>query len=235
MKLKQLFYALTLAFGAISVHAQTSITLQGGIFSNKMNGGFTMASSYFQQNLSAGISIDHSRGKVFGWMIGYSAFAKSFQFGYPYNSTSTVDPMPSEFTVGYNIKAHEIQSSLLMRLGKHINLSAGPYIHINTNQIIYGLGIDENFFYPALPKDLYNSIEFGYQGKLQLQFFIGRRFYVGGYANAGMSLTDLRTKAWNDAWSIITGEKITWTSDPMKDMFNHFGLCVGIRTKQKTD
>ena len=232
MTLKHIVQTFILALLATSLHAQTSITLQGGVFRNKMEGGFSNASSFFQSNLSAGISIDHSRRKVFGWMLGYNAFAKSFQFGYPYNSTSTVDPMPSEFTVGYNIKAHEIQSLLLMRLGKHINLCAGPYIHVNTHQIINGLGIDENFFYPALPKDLYNSIEFGYQGKLQLQFFLGRHFYFGAYAIAGKSLTDLRTNAWNQAWSIITGDKVTWTSDPMKDAFQHVGICIGIRTKQ---
>jgi hypothetical protein len=214
--------------------AQTSFTLQSGLFMNELEGGFENTTSITGKSLSFGLSLDHSRGKVFGWSFGYSAFNKSFQFGYPITTTGTI-PESGHYVTGYVLRVHEIQSSLLMRLGKHINLSAGPYIQINSEDIVSGMGVDENFYYPSLPQDLYNSIEFGYQGKLQLQFFLGRNFYFGASANAGASMTDIRTKAWNDAWTYITGQKEDWESTPLKNIYQHYGVCIGFRTKQKED
>ncbi len=201
---------------------------------NELEGGFVNTTSIKGTSLSIGLSIDHTRGRVFGWSCGYSAFNKSFEFGYPISTTGTI-PQDGHYTTGYVVRAHELQSALLMRLGKHINLSAGPYVQINTDDIVAGMGVDEDFYYPSLPQDLYNSIEFGYQGKLQVQFFLGNHFYFGGFANAGASVTDLRTKAWNDAWSFITGQQEEWDSTPVKNVYQHFGVCVGLRTKQKDD
>lgn len=219
---------------SLSLKAQTSFTLQTGLFMNKLEGGFENTVNVNGKSLSAGISLDHTRGKVFGWSIGYNVFNKSFQFGYPIELSSSI-PQSGYYTTGYVIRAHEIQSSCLMRIGKHINLSAGPYIQINTNQVVSGLGIDENFYFPASAVDLYNSVELGYQGKLQLQFFLGKNFYFGAFANAGASVSDLRTKAWNDAWSYITGEQEDWDSTPLQNIYQHYGVCIGIRTKQKED
>ena len=201
---------------------------------NELEGGFVNTTSIKGTSLSIGLSIDHTRGRVFGWSCGYSAFNKSFEFGYPITTTGTI-PQDGHYATGYVVRAHELQSALLMRLGKHINLSAGPYVQINTDDIVAGMGVDEDFYYPSLPQDLYNSIEFGYQGKLQVQFFLGNHFYFGGFANAGASITDLRTKAWNDAWSFITGQQEEWDSTPVKNVYQHFGVCVGLRTKQKDD
>ena len=201
---------------------------------NELEGGFVNTTSIKGTSLSIGLSIDHTRGRVFGWSCGYSAFNKSFEFGYPITTTGTI-PQDGHYTTGYVVRAHELQSALLMRLGKHINLSAGPYVQINTDDIVAGMGVDEDFYYPSLPQDLYNSIEFGYQGKLQVQFFLGNRFYFGGFANAGASVTDLRTKAWNDAWSFITGQQEEWDSTPVKNVYQHYGVCIGLRTKQKDD
>lgn len=228
-KLIILFFCI----GSVCVHAQTSFTLQSGVFLNEFDGGFDNIESIQGSGLSAGFSIDHSRGKLFGWTMGYSAFNKSFVFEYP---ITTIISLPStHYTAGYLVRAHELQSALLLRLSKYVNLSAGPYLQINTTDVISGLGIDENFFFPALPKDLYKSLEFGYQGKLQLQFFIGRNFYFGAYANAGASLTDLRTKAWDEAVSSITGQQENWSSTKLKNIYQHYGICIGIRTKQKFD
>lgn len=218
----------------LSLEAQTSFTLQSGLFMNELEGGFVNTTSIKGTSLSIGLSIDHTRGRVFGWSCGYSAFNKSFQFGYPITTTGTI-PQDEHYTTGYVVRAHELQSAFLMRLGKHINLSAGPYVQINTDDIVAGLGVDEDFYYPSLPQDLYNSIEFGYQGKLQVQFFLGNHFYFGGFANAGASVTDLRTKAWNDAWSFITGQQEEWDSTPVKNVYQHYGVCIGLRTKQKDD
>ena len=201
---------------------------------NKLEGGFVNTLDVTGKSLSAGISLDHTRGKVFGWSLGYNVFNKSFQFGYPITLSTSI-PQPGYHQAGYVIRAHEIQYSFLMRLGKHINLSAGPYVQINTDQIVAGMGVDPNFYYPSLPKDLYNNIELGYQGKLQLQFYLGRSFYFGAFANAGASTTDIRTKAWNDAWSFITGEQEDWESTPLKNIYQHYGVCIGLRTKQKED
>lgn len=201
---------------------------------NELEGGFVNTTSIKGTSLSIGLSIDHTRGRVFGWSCGYSAFNKSFEFGYPITTTGTI-PQEGHYATGYVVRAHELQSALLMRLGKHINLSAGPYVQINTDDIVTGMGVDEDFYYPSLPQDLYNSIEFGYQGKLQVQFFLGNHFYFGGFANAGASVTDLRTKAWNDAWSFITGQQEEWDSTPVKNVYQHYGVCIGLRTKQKDD
>ena len=201
---------------------------------NELEGGFVNTTSIKGTSLSIGLSIDHTRGRVFGWSCGYSAFNKSFEFGYPITTTGTI-PQDGHYATGYVVRAHELQSALLMRLGKHINLSAGPYVQINTDDIVAGMGVDEDFYYPSLPQDLYNSIEFGYQGKLQVQFFLGNHFYFGGFANAGASVTDLRTKAWNDAWSFITGQQEEWDSTPVKNVYQHYGVCIGLRTKQKDD
>jgi len=216
------------------IKAQTSFTLQSGLFMNELDGGFENTTSILGKSLSAGISMDHTRGKVFGWSLGYSAFNKSFQFGYPITLTGTI-PEPGHYVTGYVLRAHEIQWGFLMRLGKHINLSAGPYIQINSDDIISGMGVDPNFYYPSLPQDLYNSIELGYQGKLQLQFYLGRSFYFGAFANAGASTTDIRTKAWNDARTYITGQQEDWESTPLKNIYQHYGVCIGFRTKQKDD
>jgi hypothetical protein len=218
----------------LSLEAQTSFTLQSGLFMNELEGGFVNTTSIKGTSLSIGLSIDHTRGRVFGWSCGYSAFNKSFEFGYPITTTGTI-PQEGHYATGYVVRAHELQSALLMRLGKHINLSAGPYVQINTDDIVTGMGVDEDFYYPSLPQDLYNSIEFGYQGKLQVQFFLGNHFYFGGFANAGASVTDLRTKAWNDAWSFITGQQEEWDSTPVKNVYQHYGVCIGLRTKQKDD
>ena len=218
----------------LSLEAQTSFTLQSGLFMNELEGGFVNTTSIKGTSLSIGLSIDHTRGRVFGWSCGYSAFNKSFEFGYPITTTGTI-PQDGHYATGYVVRAHELQSALLMRLGKHINLSAGPYVQINTDDIVAGMGVDEDFYYPSLPQDLYNSIEFGYQGKLQVQFFLGNHFYFGGFANAGASVTDLRTKAWNDAWSFITGQQEEWDSTPVKNVYQHYGVCIGLRTKQKDD
>ena len=201
---------------------------------NELEGGFVNTTSIKGTSLSIGLSIDHTRGRVFGWSCGYSAFNKSFEFGYPITTTGTI-PQEGHYATGYVVRAHELQSALLMRLGKHINLSAGPYVQINTDDIVAGMGVDEDFYYPSLPQDLYNSIEFGYQGKLQVQFFLGNHFYFGGFANAGASVTDLRTKAWNDAWSFITGQQEEWDSTPVKNIYQNYGVCIGVRTKQKFD
>lgn len=201
---------------------------------NELEGGFVNTTSIKGTSLSIGLSIDHTRGRVFGWSCGYSAFNKSFEFGYPITTTGTI-PQEGHYATGYVVRAHELQSAFLMRLGKHINLSAGPYVQINTDDIVAGMGVDEDFYYPSLPQDLYNSIEFGYQGKLQVQFFLGNHFYFGGFANAGASVTDLRTKAWNDAWSFITGQQEEWDSTPVKNVYQHYGVCIGLRTKQKDD
>ncbi len=218
----------------LSLEAQTSFTLQSGVFMNELEGGFVNTTSIKGTSLSIGLSIDHTRGRVFGWSCGYSAFNKSFEFGYPITTTGTI-PQEGHYATGYVVRAHELQSAFLMRLGKHINLSAGPYVQINTDDIVAGMGVDEDFYYPSLPQDLYNSIEFGYQGKLQVQFFLGNHFYFGGFANAGASVTDLRTKAWNDAWSFITGQQEEWDSTPVKNVYQHYGVCIGLRTKQKDD
>ena len=218
----------------LSLEAQTSFTLQSGLFMNELEGGFVNTTSIKGTSLSIGLSIDHTRGRVFGWSCGYSAFNKSFEFGYPITTTGTI-PQEGHYATGYVVRAHELQSALLMRLGKHINLSAGPYVQINTDDIVAGMGVDEDFYYPSLPQDLYNSIEFGYQGKLQVQFFLGNHFYFGGFANAGASVTDLRTKAWNDASSFITGQQEEWDSTPVKNVYQHYGVCIGLRTKQKDD
>jgi hypothetical protein len=45
-----------------------------------MDGDFENALNYYNSSLSAGASIDYSRGKVFGWMIGYNKFNKSILF-----------------------------------------------------------------------------------------------------------------------------------------------------------
>ena len=201
---------------------------------NELEGGFVNTTSIKGKSFSIGLSVDHTRGKVFGWSFGYSAFNKSFEFGYPITTTGTI-PQDGHYATGYVVRAHELQSAFLMRLGKHINLSAGPYVQINTDDIVAGMGVDENFYYPSLPQDLYNSIEFGYQGKLQVQFFLGNHFYFGGFANAGASVTDLRTKAWNDAWSFITGQQEEWDSTPLKNVYQHYGVCIGLRTKQNDD
>ncbi len=201
---------------------------------NELEGGFENTTSIMGKSLSVGLSIDHSRGKVFGWSFGYSTFNKSFQFGYPITMTGTIQE-PGHYVTGYVVRAHEIQGSFLMRLGKHINLSAGPYIQINSEDIVSGMGVDGDFYFPSLPQDLYESFEFGYQGKLQLQFFLGRNFYFGAFANAGASMTDIRTKAWNDAWTYITGQQEDWESTPLKNIYQHYGVCIGIRSKQKED
>jgi hypothetical protein len=232
--MKHIFLPFAFCLLSISLKAQTSFTLQSGLFMNELEGGFENTTSILGKSLSAGISIDHTRGKVFGWSCGYSAFNKSFQFGYPITLTGTIQE-PGQYVTGYVLRAHEIQYSLLMRLGKHINLSAGPYIQINSDDIISGMGVDPNFYYPSLPQDLYNSIELGYQGKLQLQFYLGRSFYFGAFANAGASTSDIRTKAWNDAWTFITGQQEDWESTPLKNIYQHYGICIGLRTKQKED
>jgi len=219
---------------SFAMKAQTSLTLQTGLFMNKLEGGFVNTLDVTGKSLSAGFSLDHTRGKVFGWSLGYNVFNKSFQFGYPLTLSTSI-PQPGYHQAGYVIRAHEFQYSFLMRLGKHINLSAGPYVQINTDQIITGMGVDPNIYYPSLPQDLYKNIELGYQGKLQLQFYLGRSFYFGAYANAGASTTDIRTKAWNDAWSFITGEQEDWESTPLKNIYQHYGICIGLRTKQKED
>jgi hypothetical protein len=231
--MKKLIF-LFVCIASISVHAQTSFTVQSGVFLNEYEGGFDDTMPIQGSSLSAGFSVDHSRGKVFGWHMGYSAFNKSFQFGYPI-TTSIPLPGSSHYYAGYVVKAHELQSALLLRLGKHINLSAGPYLQINTTDVVSGLGIDEDLYFPALPKDLYKRIELGYQGKLQLQFFIGRNFFFGAYANAGASMTDLRTKAWDEAVSYISGQQEDWSSTKLKNIYQHYGICIGIRTKQKFD
>lgn len=232
--MKHLFFLLAFCSLSISLKAQTSFTLQSGLFMNELDGGFENTTSILGKSLSAGISVDHTRGNVFGWLLGYSAFNKSFQFGYPITMTGTTQ-QPGHYQTGYVLRAHEIQSAFLMRLGKHINLSAGPYVQVNSSDVIAGMGVDENFYFPALPMDLYNSIELGYQGKLQLQFFLGKSFYFGAYANAGASMTDIRTKAWNDAWTYITGQQEDWESTPLKNIYQHYGICIGLRTKQKED
>ena len=201
---------------------------------NKLDGGFDNTVNVNGKSLSAGLSLDHTRGKVFGWSFGYNIFNKSFEFGYPITTTGTI-PQDGHYMTGYVVRAHEIQSSFLIRLGKHINLSAGPYVQINTNQIIGGMGVDENFYFPSSLVDLYNSFELGYQGKLQLQFFLGKTFYFGAFANGGMSLTDLRTQAWNEAWTYISGAQESWSSEPLKNVYQHYGICIGLRSKQKAD
>jgi len=137
---------------------------------NELEGGFVNTTSIKGTSLSAGLSIDHTRGKVFGWSCGYSAFNKSFQFGYPITMTG-ITPPSDHYVTGYVMRAHEIQWAFLMRLGKHINLSVGPYVQINTDDIISGMGVDEDFYYPSLPQDLYNNIELGYQG-FNCSFFL---------------------------------------------------------------
>jgi hypothetical protein len=219
---------------SFATKAQTSLTLQSGLFMNKLEGGFVNTLSVNGKSLSAGISLDHSRSKVFGWSLGYNVFNKSFQFGYPVTLSTSI-PQSGYHQAGYVIRAHEIQYSFLMRLGKYINLSAGPYVQINTDQVIEGMGIDENFYFPSSVVDLYNNIELGYQGKLQLQFFLGNTFYFGAFANAGASTTDLRTQAWNDAWTYITGQQEDWESTPLKNIYQHYGVCIGFRSKQKQE
>jgi hypothetical protein len=219
---------------SFALKAQTSLTLQSGLFVNKLEGGFVNTLDVTGKSLSAGISLDRTRGKVFGWSLGYNVFNKSFQFGYPITLSTSI-PQPGYYQTGYVIRAHEIQYSFLMRLGKHINLSAGPYVQINSDQVIAGMGIDENFYFPSSVVDLYNSIELGYQGKLQLQFFLGNTFYFGAFANAGMSTTDLRTQAWDQAWTYISGTQESWESVPLKNVYQHYGVCIGIRSKQKED
>jgi hypothetical protein len=219
---------------SFAMEAQTSLTLQSGLFMNKIEGGFVNTLNVNGKSLSAGISLDHTRGNVFGWSFGYSVFNKSFQFGYPITTTGTI-PEDGHYMTGYVVRAHEIQSSFLMRIGKHINLSGGPYVQINTDRVTGGMGVDENFYYPSSVVDLYNNIELGYQGKLQLQFFLGSTFYFGAFANAGASLTDIRTKAWNDAWTYITGQQEDWESTPLKNIYQHYGVCIGIRGKQKQE
>jgi hypothetical protein len=232
--MKNILFLLAFCSLSISLKAQTSFTLQSGLFMNKLEGGFVNTIDVIGKSLSAGISIDHTRGKVFGWSCGYSAFNKSFQFGYPITMTG-ITPPSDHYVTGYVLRAHEIQYSFLMRLGKHINLSAGPYVQINTDQVIAGMGVDENFYFPSSVVDLYNSIELGYQGKLQLQFFLGNTFYFGAFANAGMSTTDLRTQAWDQAWTYISGTQESWESVPLKNVYQHYGVCIGIRSKQKED
>jgi hypothetical protein len=232
--MKHILILLAFCSLSISFNAQTSFTLQSGLFMNELEGGFVNTTSIKGTSLSIGLSIDHTRGRLFGWSCAYSAFNKSFEFGYPITTTGTI-PQDGHYATGYVVRAHELQSAFLMRLGKHINLSAGPYVQINTNDIIAGMGVDEDFYYPSLPQDLYNSIEFGYQGKLQVQFFLGNHFYFGGFANTGASVTDLRTKAWNDAWSFITGQQEEWDSTPVKNVYQHYGIFIGLRTKQKDD
>lgn len=224
--MKRYILFIALAYLASAVNGQTSLTIQSGAFGNRMEGGFANTSSIRDWNMSAGVSLDHSRGKVFGWMLGLNMFNKSFQFDYPTADETVVNS-------GYTVRAHELQSSVLMRLGRHINLSVGPYIQINSRNIISGAGIDSTMYFPSLPIDLYNSIEFGYQGKLQLQFYLGQRFYWGIFANAGASLTDLRTQAWDEARAIINGTQETWESDPLKNVYQHYGFCIGLRSKQK--
>jgi hypothetical protein len=111
---------------SFALKAQTSLTLQSGLFVNKLEGGFVNTLDVTGKSLSAGISLDRTRGKVFGWSLGYNVFNKSFQFGYPITLSTSI-PQPGYYQTGYVIRAHEIQYSFLMRLGKHINLSAGPY------------------------------------------------------------------------------------------------------------
>ena len=223
--MKRIILVYCLFLMSRTLHSQTSFTVQAGAYGNTLSGGFENTSAIPDWNMSAGVSLDHTRGKVFGWMVGFNMFNKSFQFDYPTAGQT-------ELNEGYVVRAHELQSAVLMRLGRHINLSIGPYLQINSRNIISG-AIDSTIYFPSLPKDLYNSVEFGYQGKLQLQFYLGDRFYWGLYANAGTSLTDLRTQAWEEARALINGSQESWESDPLKNVYQHYGACIGLRSKQK--
>jgi hypothetical protein len=208
--------------------SQFSLNVQGGLFRNKMDGSFTDASALYKSNLSAGVSIDYSRGKVFGWMLGYNKFNKSILFEIEQSGNNSEQ-------IGVSFVAHEIHSGMLLRVGKHINLSIGSYIQINTNQIKGDVEQWEKKFYPIIPEDLYKKIETGYQGKLQLQFYLTDRMYVGAFANAGMSWTDLRTENWDKAWTNFNENEEEWKNGPMKNLYQHYGLCIGFRTKPKED
>jgi hypothetical protein len=210
-----------------SVYSQFSMTIQGGLYRNKMDGNFENARSLYKSNLSAGASIDYTRGKVFGWMIGYNKFNKSILF--------EIDQTSRKEQVGISFVAHEIHTGMLMRLGKHINLSFGSYIQINTNQIKGDVQKWEENIYQIVPEDLYKKIETGYQGKLQLQFYLTDRIYAGAFANAGMSWTDIRTENWDKAWNSINDDNNEWDKSPLKNLYQHYGLCIGFRTKPKDD
>jgi hypothetical protein len=214
----------TLAHGSFS---QFSLTVQGGLYRNKMEGNFENASALYKSNLSAGASIDYTRSKVFGWMIGYNKFNKSILF--------ELDQTTGKEQLGISFVAHEIHSGMLMRLGKHINLSIGSYIQINTNQIKGDVEKWEENFYQVVPEDLYKKIETGYQGKLQLQFYLTDHIYAGAFANAGMSWTDIRTENWDKAWKSINDDNEEWDKSPLKNLYQHYGLCIGFRTKPKDD
>ena len=192
-----------------------------------MDGNFENASALYKSNLSAGASIDYTRGKVFGWMIGYNKFNKSILF--------EVDQSNEKEQFGVSFVAHEIHTGMLMRLGKHINLSVGSYIQINTNQIKGDVQKWEENIYQIVPEDLYKKIETGYQGKLQLQFYLTDRIYAGAFANAGMSWTDIRTENWDKAWNSINDDNNEWDKSPLKNLYQHYGLCIGFRTKPKDD
>jgi hypothetical protein len=208
------------------------MTIQGGLYRNKMDGNFENALNYYNSSLSAGASIDYSRGKVFGWMIGYNKFNKSILF----NVDQTTNPFVRKMEqFGVSFVAHEIHTGMLMRLGKHINLSIGSYIQINTNQIKDDVENWEEKIYPIVPEELYKKIETGYQGKLQLQFYLTNRIYAGAFANAGMSWTDIRTENWDKAWSKFKNDNSEWNNGPLKNLYQHYGLCLGFRTKPKDD
>jgi len=198
MKKITILFFLLAAFTQNSI-AQFSFNVQGGLFRNKMDGGFegTGISAVYKSNLSAGVSIDYTRGKVFGWMLGYNKFNKSILF--------EIDGLPDQNEIGYNFVTHEIQCGYLIRLGKHINLSVGSYVHINTQQVKDVQEWEKNI-YAVIPEEQYRKFETGYQGKLQLQFYLNDHFYVGGFANAGMSLTDLRSENWEKAWSNLQAD-----------------------------
>jgi hypothetical protein len=217
-----------LVCSVLNAFTQFSLSMQGGLFRNKMDGGFegSGVSAVYKSNLSAGISIDYSRGKVFGWMLGYNKFNKSILF--------EIDAPQGENQIGYNFVTHEIQCGYLIRLGKHINLSVGSYVHINTNQVRDVQGWETNF-YSVFPEEQYRKFETGYQGKLQLQFYLTDRIYAGAFANAGMSLTDLRSENWDKAWSDLKDRNKELKNGPMKNLYQHFGLCIGFRTQRKED
>ena len=226
MKKNTLLFLLTCAL-VHSAFSQFSLTVQGGLYRNKMEGDFENASALYKSNLSAGASIDYTRGKVFGWMIGYNKFNKSILF--------EIDQSSGKEELGISFVAHEIHTGMLMRLGKHINLSLGSYIQINTNQVKGDVEKWETNIYPIVPEDVYKKIETGYQGKLQLQFYLTERIYAGAFANAGMSWTDIRTENWDKAWKSINDDNTDWDKSPLKNLYQHYGLCIGFRTKPKDD